>query len=232
MPEAVLDWGIDLILQLQVSLGGPAVAVLNFFSFLGYEEWFLLMMPFIFWCVDARMGVRVGIYLTVSGILTAILKVYLHDPRPYWYDPRVQVLAELDPWFGIPSGHALIGIGVWGGAAASIRKNWAWIAAGFIVFMIGLSRVALGVHFPTDVIAGWLIGALLLYLMVRFEDAISGFCPIGQKSVADGESVVGPEVDCIFFAKNSHSSVERLWTDESREFLEAVRRRDNSLHCF
>ena len=173
MPESVLNWGIDLILQLQSTMPDWTLGIWNFFTFLGLEEWFLLMMPFVFWCIDARKGVRIGIYLTAAGVLTALLKVYFHDPRPYWVDPKVQLLTEADPWFGIPSGHAMIGIAVWGGLAAGIRKNWAWAAAGFIVLMIGLSRIVLGVHFPTDVIAGWLLGGLLLFLMVRFEDGIS-----------------------------------------------------------
>jgi membrane-associated phospholipid phosphatase len=175
LPETVLDWGINFILGLQAALPGWAIGPLNFFTFLGYEEWFLLMMPFVFWCLDPRLGFRLGIYLTAAGILTGFLKVNFHDPRPYWIDPRVQLLAEGDPWFGIPSGHALTGVAVWGGLAAGIRKNWAWLAAGFIIFMIGLSRIVLGVHYPTDVLAGWIIGAILLYLMVRFEDGIAGF---------------------------------------------------------
>ena len=175
MPESVLDWGVDLILQLQALMPGWSLGLWNFFTFLGYEEWFLLMMPFVFWCIDCRTGLRLGIYLTAAGVLTAVLKVYLHDPRPYWYDPNVQLLTQTESSFGIPSGHALIAMAVWGGLAASIRKNWAWIASGMIVFMIGMSRIVLGVHFPTDVLAGWVIGAVLLTLMVVFEDRIAAF---------------------------------------------------------
>jgi membrane-associated phospholipid phosphatase len=175
MPASILDWGIDLILWLQSSVPDWALGPLNFFTFLGYEEWFLLMMPFVFWCIDSKIGVRLGIYLTTAGILTAMLKVYMHDPRPYWYDASVQLLTEAETSFGIPSGHAMIGLTVWGGLAASLRKRWAWIAAGFIIFMIGLSRLVLGVHFPTDVIFGWIIGAILLFLLVRFEDGIAAF---------------------------------------------------------
>ncbi|HUF38536.1 MAG TPA: phosphatase PAP2 family protein [Anaerolineales bacterium] len=172
MPDAVLAWGIDLILQLQSSLGDWAIGPLNFFTFLGYEEWFLLMMPFVFWCVEARLGVRLAVYLVSAGYLTAILKVVFHAPRPYWYDPRIRLLTEGDPYFGIPSGHSLIGAAVWGALAASARKPWAWIAAAVIVFLIGYSRIALGVHFPTDVIAGWAIGAVFLSLALSFESRI------------------------------------------------------------
>jgi len=175
MPESVLDWGIAVILQLQATLGAWAIGPLNFFTFLGYEEWFLLMMPFVFWCVEARLGLRLAVYLAAAGILTAMVKVAFHDPRPYWFDPRVRLLAEGDPYFGIPSGHALVGAVVWGTLAAAVRKPWAWAAAGFIVLMIGFSRIALGVHFPTDVFGGWAIGVGLLYFLLVFEARIVTF---------------------------------------------------------
>ncbi len=175
MPESVLVWGIDLILQLQASIGDWAIGPLNFFTFLGYEEWYLLMMPFVFWCVEARLGLRLAVFLALAGFLTAFLKITFHDPRPYWYDDRVRLLARGETSFGIPSGHALIGVTLWGSLAQAIRKPWAWIAAAVIVFMIGISRFILGVHFPTDVFSGWLIGALLFTLVTRFGPGVVAF---------------------------------------------------------
>jgi membrane-associated phospholipid phosphatase len=169
MPESVLAWGIDLILQLQASIGDWAAGPLNFFTFLGYEEWYLLMMPFVFWCVDAGLGLRLAFLLSLSNSVTVAFKLVLHDPRPYWLDPRVRLLTEGEPSFGIPSGHALNGIAIWGALAQAVRKPWAWLAAGLVIFLIGFSRVVLGVHFPTDVLAGWAIGIVLLYLVTKFE---------------------------------------------------------------
>jgi membrane-associated phospholipid phosphatase len=70
--------------------------------------------------------------------------------------------------FGVPSGHSQIAAGVWGMLAASLRKWWGWLIAVLIILLIGISRLYLGVHFPHDVILGWLIGAVLLWLVLRF----------------------------------------------------------------
>jgi membrane-associated phospholipid phosphatase len=53
---------------------------------------------------------------------------------------------------------------VWGLVAAGVNKRWrwSWILAVVLAFFIGFSRLYLGVHFVYDVIAGWVIGSLML----------------------------------------------------------------------
>jgi membrane-associated phospholipid phosphatase len=58
---------------------------------------------------------------------------------------------------------------VWGAIAASFRRRWVWVAAVLLIFLIGFSRLYLGVHFVTDVLAGWIFGALLLWIILRLE---------------------------------------------------------------
>jgi hypothetical protein len=74
--------------------------------------------------------------------------------------------------YGLPSGHAQMAVVTWGVIAAELRKRWAWIAAFVLMGLIGLSRIYLGVHFPTDVLAGWAVGALVLIAYVRWESKI------------------------------------------------------------
>ena len=55
--------------------------------------------------------------------------------------------------------------------AAGIHKRWAWMVAFILAFLIGISRLYLGVHFVHDVLAGWLIGGLLLWAVIVFWDS-------------------------------------------------------------
>jgi len=162
----ILDWGINLIAGIQAAapwLRGPMM----FFSFLGNEEFFILFLPFWYWCVDARLGLRVGIILSVSGSLSTFFKLAFHAPRPYWVSTQVQAMSS-EPSYGLPSGHAQHAASIWGTVGAAGRGWLRWAMAA-LIFLIGFSRIVLAVHFPTDVLLGWLIGGLLLWAFLRWE---------------------------------------------------------------
>ena len=155
----MMDTELSIILVLQEQ--DWAIPIMKFASFLGSLEFMLLSMPFLFWCWDAKQGFRVGLMLVTSHGLNAALKIALHSPRPYWIDPDVRAWCT-QPSFGMPSGHAQNAVSIWGLTAHLIHKPWAYVLAAGTCLLIGLSRAYLGVHFPSDVIAGWAIGALLL----------------------------------------------------------------------
>ncbi|MEZ0395339.1 MAG: phosphatase PAP2 family protein [Anaerolineales bacterium] len=180
--ESILDWGLAVVSAVQ-GWGGWLEAPMKFFSFLGTEDFFMLVLPVLFWCVDVRLGIQVGFILLISATTNHAFKMAFQGPRPYWYSQSIRAYAA-ETSFGIPSGHAQTAASVWGMVAAGLKRGWAWAAAGALVFLIGLSRLYLGVHFPHDVLLGWLIGALLLWLMLRLWNPAAAWLkrlgPAGQ----------------------------------------------------
>ncbi len=142
------------------------------FSSLGNGYFYLLILPLLYWCVDARLGLRVGLILLFSAGVNELFKFAFAGPRPYWVSAQVKPLSA-ETSFGVPSGHAQNAVSVWGMMAGYFKKSWAWIAASALMLLIGFSRIYLGVHFPHDVLAGWLIGAVILTLFLRLWDSIS-----------------------------------------------------------
>jgi membrane-associated phospholipid phosphatase len=165
----ILDWGIHFIAGLQTSapwLAAPA----RFFSFLGTEEFYLFLLPFLYWCVNVPLGLRVGVILTVSDSLNIFFKLVFHQPRPYWVSDKVRVI-HAETSYGLPSGHAQHAMGVWGTMAAWVKGWLRWLIAA-LIFLVGYSRIVLAVHFPTDVLAGWLIGGVILWSFLKWETAV------------------------------------------------------------
>jgi len=168
----MFPYNLDLSLVIAIqSIGDWLVAPMKFFSFLGAEEFYILIFPILYWSIDSNLGIRVGTITLLSGGLNFILKIPFLGPRPYWISTDVKPLwGEI--YFGIPSGHAQNSVVVWGSMASYLRKGWAWGIAIFLMLMIGLSRVYLGAHFVVDTVAGWLIGALLLWLYMHYWDTV------------------------------------------------------------
>ncbi len=170
--DSLMQWGASVVVALQ-SVHGYA-GVMKFYSFFGTEEFFLLVMPFLYWCVDASLGMRLAVVLISSQGLNAWVKVAFHLPRPYWYDSRVQALS-VETTYGLPSGHAMRSTSLWGFLAQQLRRWWTWAAALALIFLISLSRLYLGVHFPTDVFAGWLGGAVVLVVFAFVERPVTSW---------------------------------------------------------
>ncbi len=155
-----------LILSLQ-SLGDWLAPVMKFFTWLGYPQAYMILIAIIYWSLDRKLGLRLAIFLPLVASLNSILKQAFHAPRPYWLDPGIKAI-NVSNGFGMPSGHAQASI-VWIYAGVLLKTRWTWIIAVLVVFMIGLSRIYLGVHFPSQVLMGWLIGVLMLVVFIRAE---------------------------------------------------------------
>lgn len=159
--------GTDLNFALQ-QLGPALDGLMRAVSFLGSEDFFLLLIPFIFWCVDSGLGARLLFLLISSGFVNGLLKWTFHTPRPYWIDPRLRPIA-VETSYGLPSGHAQISLTVWGYLALKVRRWWLWLIAALVIFGVSLSRLYLGEHFLTDVLAGWLVGSIVLFVFLQIE---------------------------------------------------------------
>jgi membrane-associated phospholipid phosphatase len=163
-----LDSQINVVLQTFLGDGALIRAFMDLLSQVGSVISLTLLVAFVYWCVDTRLGIRLGITLLISNNIYSVLKLAFHSPRPYWVDPNVKAWAA-EPSFGFPSGHSMMSASVWGIFSLSTRKR-RWIAgAFFLIFLIGISRMYLGVHFLADVLAGWSLGFVLLVLIYTLE---------------------------------------------------------------
>lgn len=165
--STILDKGIEITIWIQ-SLGTWLLPVMSFFSFLGSVPFFLFLAPIIYWCLDPILGIRAGLYLLINIGINSILKILFHSPRPYWYSEDVKAYSA-DSQFGLPSGHAQTSVVLWGLIAYYVQKWWFWFLAILTMSFIGFSRIYLGVHFISDVLFGWLLGIVILWLLIRLE---------------------------------------------------------------
>lgn len=145
--------------------------IMQFLSLLGDEFFYMAILPLFVWCINYAMGLRLGIMLMLTSITNMIAKIGFRTPRPYWMDTRVLAM-RAETSFGMPSGHAQNAAAMWGIFAARTRNKWVSKICYFIIFLIGFSRIYLGVHYLHDILLGWLFGFLLIFLFWLFEKKV------------------------------------------------------------
>jgi len=135
---------------------------MKFFTFLGDEEFYLLIMPLLVWSVDYELGLRLGVMLMLSGSLNFFLKIGFHQPRPYWVSPKIKDLIAPMGSFGLPSGHSQNAASVFGLLATSTKRKRLRALIIFTIIMVAFSRLYLGVHSIADILLGLLVGVFIL----------------------------------------------------------------------
>lgn len=167
--DTIYQLGIRFIQALQTF--SPALdGVMNGFTFLGRIEFYLLLVPFLYWAVDRRIGIRALLLLIYTDFISSSFKLLFHQPRPYWLGGVKALSAETS--YGIPSSHASDSLAVGGYLITQVKQNWARWLIGIVVFFIAFSRLYLGVHFPQDTLFGWLIGFTMLWAFARWAKPV------------------------------------------------------------
>ncbi|MER6917194.1 phosphatase PAP2 family protein [Streptomyces sp. NPDC000594] len=131
----------------------------------------------LWWRRERTLAVWFAVGATTGTLLQQVLKAAVDRPRPSWPDP-----VDSARLAAFPSGHAMTatvvcGLLVWVAAVlGTSRRLMRWVTAVAVVSVVGvgLTRLYLGVHWPTDVLAGWLMGSfwvlLTIVLYERFAD--------------------------------------------------------------
>jgi undecaprenyl-diphosphatase len=136
--------------------------VMRFVTFLGYY-WvvlpLLVLAAYAFYRKGRRISAALLMISTLGGIvLTSVLKDAFERSRPGLFES-----AYVESSYSFPSGHATIAVGFYGTLTLLVvwrlrgLRRWAVVLGGLVlVLLIGFSRMYLGVHYPTDVLAGFL----------------------------------------------------------------------------
>ena len=177
-----LQW-FDLPLTMAVqSLESPLLTeIMKFFSFIG-STWVVIIIAFIniifFFFVFKYRSEVIFFVVTLSGstLLNSLLKNLFERERPISHR-----LIEA-PGYSFPSGHsmaaftlyAVLAILLWNHLKTKTGKTITIIVLSLFIFAIGISRIYLGVHYPSDVLGGYLTSFIWVFISMHLFNKTRG----------------------------------------------------------
>ena len=171
-PLAALDGEVAAALNAEVSRSPLLVDVLQVVTDLGGTGTAVLVLSLTTAFLLIRRQARLAAFVLATGaglaVLVPVTKAVIDRARPVVASPVVDTPGNAS----FPSGHAMTSLVTWGvllllALPAVHRRTRTWLigATVLLVLAVGFTRLALGVHFVSDVLAGWGLGAAWLTVM-------------------------------------------------------------------
>ena len=176
MATAIFQWDSGILLWIQDNLRAgfltPVVKVINHMGDKGIF-WILLTLALLIVRKTRRVGVQCGVAMVIGLIVTnLIIKNWVARVRPYELIPGLECLVGIQKDFSFPSGHTTNSFACAWVLFWRAPRKWG-VPALVMAVLISLSRLYVGVHYPTDVIGGLVIGicsaCLALWLVPKAE---------------------------------------------------------------
>lgn len=142
---------------------------------------------------SGRPDLMIRLFLAAMGtsVLNSLIKLAFDAPRPSMFPSIVETVGT-----SFPSGHSAGAMALYGALALMTRSRLLALACIGMILCTGMSRVWLGVHWPSDVFAGWLAGAAWLLVLLYRPRAI-GSAPTAGKTGRKARVSHGAPVDRV-----------------------------------
>lgn len=177
------SWEVSLMAWLQAHIGDTWISFMSFFSLFGEELPLILIVGFVYWSYDKKLGRKVGLIAIMGLIWNTMIKNIVMRRRPYFDHESINILRVVDSeadiydisaqGYSFPSAHSTNAVTVFGSLAVNLRKRWFTVIAIVIPLLTGISRFVVGAHYPTDVMAGWLLGLTSVVLVQMLQKRVS-----------------------------------------------------------
>lgn len=190
-------WEVRFIEWLQASADGIPGKIIPLFSRLGEELVLVAILGFLYWCWDKRTAKYLAVNLLAALMAGPLLKNILRRRRPYMDNPGIRCLKSVDnsaslmniavQGYSCPSMHASNAASAFGSLAVKAKNRWLKLLLAMLPLLVGFSRIYVGVHYPTDVLLGWIVGgaAVLLFswLQKKIQNPLAFLAILGVLSL-------------------------------------------------
>ena len=226
-----------LILQALESVRCPFLtAIFCLFTFLGDELLLTAVIAVVYYAINKKRGETLMMAALSSAGINGAIKDAVRRPRPFQKGVVKAVKVEnllasttsIEGSYSFPSGHSMNAGGFYGAFASSLRKKAVYAVCAVILLLVMTSRLYLGVHYPSDVLCGALLGVGVgifwawmnekhtattpyIYLAVGTLLCVSLFWAESEDSFKAVGSIIGSAVGLIIERRYIQFEMPKKW---------------------
>lgn len=167
-----MEFQLDILMYLQSIRNELLTSIFTFFTICTEVPVITVLTGILYWCINKKAGQRTLFALCGSLNINAGVKNFVKMARPIGTEGLDSLRVETATGYSFPSGHTQTATTFWTSMIYLFRKSWIYIVGLFMILGAGISRLYLGVHWPIDVIVGWVFGIALSILFIKLFDYI------------------------------------------------------------
>ena len=188
------QWEIALEEWIQQALPGSVLKAISWLSIFGEELIMIAILGFLYCAYNKKFGRYVGLNIVMAMTLNPMIKNIFIRRRPYFESEGIELLRKIEPdadaydivaqGYSFPSGHSSGAAAAYGsiamygyseeGARHTNPKNRRILAVMAVILpiLVGISRIVVGAHYPTDVLSGWAVGFFVIAFLTWLRNRI------------------------------------------------------------
>ncbi len=155
---------IEILKRIELLRNDFINSFFEYVTMLGEEVLMILIVAILWFAFDKRIAQRLFFITVVSLSFNSVIKNIAKIPRPFASGEVTCVRPDTATGYSFPSGHTQ-NFATWSTAVAiKIKKTWVSVITAVLIFLVALSRVFLGAHYPSDVIVGVILGVAFAFI--------------------------------------------------------------------
>ena len=132
----------------------------------------VILSAIMYWCINKKYGQKLLFALTSNIAINTGIKEFVKAPRPIGTEGLKSLRVSTATGYSFPSGHTQTATTFWTSLMIIFKKKWTYILGTIIILGVGISRLYLGVHWPVDVIFGWIFGIVFTVIFAKLFDIV------------------------------------------------------------
>lgn len=167
-----MGFQLDILMYLQSIRNELLTGIFTFFTICTEVPVITVLTAMLYWCINKKAGQRILFALAGSLNINVAVKNIVKMPRPIGTKGLVSLRTQTATGYSFPSGHTQTATTFWTSMITQFKNIWIYIIGILMILGAGISRLYLAVHWPMDVIVGWILGIILSILFIKLFDYI------------------------------------------------------------